>query len=362
MLIAGLVRDGKLEAVRAAIDAGAQLDTPDARGLTPLMIACHEGYEAVARLLIERGARIDVVGLQGETALGLAAVHCRRIAETLVERGALGRPLRVPTGGALLSPGDCDVCALYPDRIELDDRWSATPVTLAWLEIVAEQPSTEGKTDYVERSLRCPCCGTRYEQLFASEVETVGVTLPDVSQSVRRCRPKHVPEPTDLPASLLGALFVSEDGKLTCRIVRDARRNGEGAPFLTTVWAGIGGPVLLLAVHSKWRPAKAPRSEHASDRLGQLQAELGVVGAGDLYTLYVVRRNPHHSTFGDKEWVAALPDTPLAELRLFPEYGGSPYTPDDWDWQSGWWYPYSTFRPATPAEQAAHDAAPPAVP
>ena len=46
----------------------------------------------------------------------------------------------------------------------------------------------------------------------------------------------------------------------------------------------------------------------------------------------------------------------LAELRLFPEYGSSPYMPDDWDWQEGWWYPYSTFRAATPDERAAHDA------
>jgi len=157
--------------------------------------------------------------------------------------------------------------------------------------------------------------------------------------------------------ALLGALFVAEDSKLACQIVRGDQRDGEDAPFLTTVWAGIGGPVLLSPVHTKWRPAKAPRSEHASDRLGQLQAELGIVGAGDLYIFHVVRRNPDPSSFGDKDWIAALPDTPLVELRLFPEYGSSPYTPADWDWQDGWWYPFSTFRPATPAEQAAHELA-----
>ncbi|NOU34074.1 MAG: hypothetical protein HOO96_39795 [Polyangiaceae bacterium] len=160
-----------------------------------------------------------------------------------------------------------------------------------------------------------------------------------------------------LPAALLGALFVAEDGNLACRFAlpdSDRDRN-EGAPFVTTVWAGIGGLMHLSPVATQWQPATNPNSEYAGERLGRMQAELGIVGAGDLYTLYVVRRNPDHAAFGDKEWIAALPDTPLADLRLFPEYGSSPYTPDDWDWQDGWWYPYSTFRPATPSEQAAHE-------
>lgn len=162
---------------------------------------------------------------------------------------------------------------------------------------------------------------------------------------------------SSLPAALFGALFVAEDGKLACRVERGDGRDGEAAPFLTTVWAGLGGAVLLRRDHTTWRPATKLRSEHASERIGQLQVELGLVGTGNLYELYVARPNPDPSIFGDKEWVAALPDTPLAELRLFPEYGRSPYTADDWDWQDGWWYPYSTFRPATPAEQAAHERA-----
>jgi hypothetical protein len=159
-----------------------------------------------------------------------------------------------------------------------------------------------------------------------------------------------------IPAALLGALFVAEDLKLVCRVDRAKDGEGEGLPLLTTVWAGVGGATLLDRAPTQWRPGTKPGSELASERLGLLKAELGVVGAGNLYELYVVRRNHDHATFGPKEWIAALPETPLAELRLFPEYGQSPYMPDDWDWQDGWWYPYSTFRPATAAEQAAHDA------
>ena len=136
--------------------------------------------------------------------------------------------------------------------------------------------------------------------------------------------PPDAPAPSDLPTALLGALFVAEDGKRACRIVPGDRSAGEGAPFLTTVWAGVGGSLLLAPAHTTWRPPTALRSERAHERLGQLQAELGVVGVGNLYSLYVVRRNPAPASPDDKEWIAALPDTPLDDLRLFPEYGSSP--------------------------------------
>lgn len=370
MAFVDLVRDGNLKAVRVKLDAGAKLDAPDYRGYTPLMIACGEGHARIARLLIERGARLDVTGPRGETALGFAMVRCAPIAELLVERGVLGRPLRTPAAGALLSPDDCDVCTRYPDPIEPDDRWSGAPVDLAWLEIVDERRSSEAKTDYVARTLRCPFCGTRYEQFYACEIETAGVTLPAVSQSIRRCvppgtpalaplavpTPPELPRPADFPVALLGALFVAEDARLACRIVRGVPGTGAAAPFQVTVWAGVGGSVLLSDAFTRWRPAKAVDATFASERLGQLQAELGIIGAGNLYELYVVRGNPAPAGPDDKAWIAALPDTPLDELRLFPEYGSSPYMPDDWDWQDGWWYPYSTFRSATPAEQAAHGA------
>jgi hypothetical protein len=339
--LADLVRDGELDRARAAIDAGAQLDALDA-GRTPLMIACREGHEDIARLLIERGARLDVVGRTGETALGLAMVYCRRVAELLVERGVLGRPLRAPRAGTLLPMSECDVCTRYAEVIEPGDRWMTTPVRLAWLDVLDERTWSEGKADNVERSLRCPFCGTCYEQSFSCEIETAGVTLPDVFHTIRRCE--------SIPAALLGALFIAEDGRLVCRIDRGDDR----ATFVATMWAGIGGRLLLRRDPAAWLPPTAPRSEVASERMGMLQIELGHVGWGDTYKIYVARPNPDRATFGDKEWVGGLPRTPLADLRLFPEHGGNPYTADDWDWQDGWWYPYSTFRPATPTEEAAH--------
>jgi len=165
-----------------------------------------------------------------------------------------------------------------------------------------------------------------------------------------------VPDHGTLPVALLGALFVTDDGKLACRIV--CGDHGDDAPFRTTVWAGIGGRVLLQHAYTRWRPATTPNSAHASERLGQLQAELDDACVGDMYILYVVQQNLAPSAASDKEWIAAGVDTPLAELRLFPELSSSPFTPADWDldWRSGWWYPYATFRAATAAELLAHAA------
>lgn len=168
--------------------------------------------------------------------------------------------------------------------------------------------------------------------------------------------PDDAPVPQDVPTALRGALFVAEDGKLACPITRGDPL-GDDAPFRATVWSGVGGSVLLVAAHTTWRPATAPSSPNASERLGRLEVELDIVGVGNLYRLYVVRSNPAPTGPDDKAWLAALPTTPLDELRLFPEYGSSPYMPDDWDWQEGWWYPYSTFRAATADERAAHDQA-----
>jgi hypothetical protein len=153
------------------------------------------------------------------------------------------------------------------------------------------------------------------------------------------------PDPEGLPGALIGARFVSEDGRLACRIDRGEGADEEGA-FRTTVWASEGEPVLLEPVVTRWRPAADPSSADPGERLGRIEAELGVVGAGNLYRLYVARANPDPAIHGEKRWITALADTPLHELRLFPEYVQSPYMPDDGDWQSGWWYPYSTFRPA----------------
>lgn len=347
-LLCDFIRTGSLATVRALVDDGAHIDMPDEHGRTPLMLACLFGSEEIARFLIERGAQIDLKEPQGRTALEFAMIGCHRLADVLVARGILGRTLRVPQAGGRLSPKECDVCIRYPDQFEPVDPCE-TPSLFAWLELVSERRIHEDRCYQVERSLRCPYCESRYHQTFRREVENLDLAPAVVFERVVRETPMRSRDATDPPSALLNALFVAEDGRLVCRI--------EGGPqgLLTTIWRGISGPAQISHAATQWRWPTNTLSENASERLGHLEVELGVVGAGELYTLYVVRRNPDGQLEDNKLWVSAEPDTPLDEIRLLPEYCSGPYAPYDWDWQDGWWYPYVTFRPATAAERALHE-------
>lgn len=67
-----LAVDGTLQAVEAAVDAGADLNTRCAKGMTPLMYAAQAGESNVVELLISRGADATAVTLDGSTALHFA--------------------------------------------------------------------------------------------------------------------------------------------------------------------------------------------------------------------------------------------------------------------------------------------------
>ena len=53
------IRAGELEQVRASLDAGASANETDDLGATPLHDAVWLGEEAIVRLLVDRGARVD---------------------------------------------------------------------------------------------------------------------------------------------------------------------------------------------------------------------------------------------------------------------------------------------------------------
>jgi len=66
-------RKGNIDAVRTAIDAGADLNTKDRWLDTPLHWAVTRGHDDVARLLIEKGADRSVRGEYQRTPRDLAA-------------------------------------------------------------------------------------------------------------------------------------------------------------------------------------------------------------------------------------------------------------------------------------------------
>lgn len=82
-------RRGDVEALRAALELGQNVDARDRYGQTALMRAAHFGGVEAVGLLIERGADPDVTAKFGLSALMLAVVSGKaNIARLLVEAGA----------------------------------------------------------------------------------------------------------------------------------------------------------------------------------------------------------------------------------------------------------------------------------
>jgi ankyrin repeat protein len=73
-------RDGRVEAAKILVDAGADLEAMDPNGITPLLMAISNGQMSTARFLIDKGAKINVSDWYGRTPLW-TAVEVRNMDE-----------------------------------------------------------------------------------------------------------------------------------------------------------------------------------------------------------------------------------------------------------------------------------------
>lgn len=71
-------REGRVEAARLLLDAGARIEQADADGVTPLLAAVMNEHAALASLLIERGANVNASDWYGQTPL-FCAVDVRNL-------------------------------------------------------------------------------------------------------------------------------------------------------------------------------------------------------------------------------------------------------------------------------------------
>ncbi|KAL2837645.1 ankyrin repeat-containing domain protein [Aspergillus pseudoustus] len=69
------VSDRNYEATVHLLDLGADIDAVDRSGCTPLMIAAQIPAERIARLLVDRGARVEIVEEHGQNAMHMGASH-----------------------------------------------------------------------------------------------------------------------------------------------------------------------------------------------------------------------------------------------------------------------------------------------
>ncbi|CAM9625834.1 unnamed protein product, partial [Ectocarpus sp. 12 AP-2014] len=102
--------------VRALIGAGADLDTADGDGCTPLHLAVFRGFEEVVQRLVDAGASVDTSDSEGETPLHTASAHGSLGMVKAILRGARESNLPCPTDHLEMPPlhraalgGHCEV-------------------------------------------------------------------------------------------------------------------------------------------------------------------------------------------------------------------------------------------------------------
>lgn len=66
------VASGHEAIVRLLLEKGVKIEVTDINGMTPLLIAAGTGHESIIRLLLEHGANLDTKNKEGKTALDLA--------------------------------------------------------------------------------------------------------------------------------------------------------------------------------------------------------------------------------------------------------------------------------------------------
>ena len=131
-------REGRLDAARLLIDAGADVNTPDANGISPLLMAISNRHTPVAALLLSHGANPNAVDWWGRTPLW-AAVDVRnldldsRTLENGVDRGPVLQLIE-----ALIAKGadvNARVKEFPPQR-----RFMMPLGSLAWVDFTGQTP------------------------------------------------------------------------------------------------------------------------------------------------------------------------------------------------------------------------------
>ena len=113
--LGNLVRYGEMDGVRFLLDRGADVNTRDGAGRTPLMIAAQtDAYPVdIVRLLLEKGADKTIRATGGETAASLAAVRGGPMAE-LIGRPEAAALATVPAPAPARSAREAVARALPP--------------------------------------------------------------------------------------------------------------------------------------------------------------------------------------------------------------------------------------------------------
>ncbi len=89
---------GDVNALKAALEAGADVNARDARGWTALMHAANKGYAPMVESLIEAKAEVDARAADGATALFMAAAHGHSAVVDLLTKAGADPSIKGPKG------------------------------------------------------------------------------------------------------------------------------------------------------------------------------------------------------------------------------------------------------------------------
>lgn len=182
---------GRSEIVGRLLEAGAALEHRNQLNWTALMQACIEGHLAAAVVLLEAGATSDAIDAErGATALSLARRSgCRQLVERLLAHGACDRPIRErDPADASFSIFDCDVCAYWPQRMELGRTLAADPTEeLLVVHSVTDYP--DRYTSATSMLKRCRVCDAYYLHEHSVDDEDAFIAGPTIRQTIERLTP-----------------------------------------------------------------------------------------------------------------------------------------------------------------------------
>jgi uncharacterized protein len=132
-------RDGRIDSAKVLLAAGAEIEHPDANGITPLLMAITNNHVEMARFLIDRGANVKVVDWYGRTPLW-ASIELRNMDvdsstfENGVDRGPVLDLIKV-----LLDRG-VDVNARMKEVPPIRRQMLRVTGDLSWVDFTGQTP------------------------------------------------------------------------------------------------------------------------------------------------------------------------------------------------------------------------------
>ena len=175
------VKKGEIEAAKQAITDGANLNTKDERGTTPIHIAAGRGNLGLMKLLVKKGANIETKNDNGDSLLHMASISAQKdVFEYLVEKGAnvnaKNRDGTTPLHVANYHEEVASFLIKNGADVNAKDGFGSTPIFLINSpEVVKILIRNGGDVNAVDRF------GTTPLDSALSQSEALKITIPDVS-------------------------------------------------------------------------------------------------------------------------------------------------------------------------------------